>query len=387
MRSMGYSSYFLTSLLLVVVFNVVKGQPLVPALFIFGDSVVDVGNNNHLYTIVKANFPPYGRDFKNHSPTGRFCNGKLASDYTAENLGFTSYPPAYLNLKAKGKNLLNGSNFASAASGYYDPTAKLYHTIPLSQQLEHYKECQNILIGIVGQSNASSIISGAIYLISAGNSDFIQNYYINPLLYKVYTADRFSDILIERYATFIQASLSQPSHIALANHVSRREGLPIIKKLQIKKKERNLYALGARRIGVTTLPPMGCLPAAITLFGSDSNQCVARLNNDAVNFNKKLNTTSQSLQKTLSGLKLVIFDIYQPLYDLVTKPSENGFFEARKACCGTGLLETSILCNQESIGTCANASEYVFWDGFHPSDAANKVLSDDLLAAGISLIS
>lgn len=62
--------------------NVAKGQPLVPALFIFGDSVVDVGNNNHLLTIVKANFPPYGRDFNNHSSTGRFCNGKLATDYT-----------------------------------------------------------------------------------------------------------------------------------------------------------------------------------------------------------------------------------------------------------------------------------------------------------------
>ncbi|CAJ1955824.1 unnamed protein product [Sphenostylis stenocarpa] len=262
-----------------------KGQPLVPALFIFGDSVFDVGNNNHLYTIVKANFPPYGRDFKNGSPTGRFCNGKLASDYTAENLGFTSYPPAYLNLKVKGINLLNGSNFASAASGYYDATAKLYHAIPLSQQLEHYKESQNILMGIVGPSNASSIISGAVYLISAGNSDFIQNYYINPLLYKVYTADEFSDILMQHYTSFIQAS---------------------------------------RKIGVTTLPPMGCLPAAITLFGSDSNDCVVRLNSDAVNFNKKLNTTSQSIQKSLSGLKLVILDIYQPLYDLVTKPAENG---------------------------------------------------------------
>lgn len=75
---------------------------------------------------------------------------------------------------------------------------------------------------------------------------------------------------------------------------------------------------------MTTLPPMGCLPAAITLFGSDSNECVARLNSDAVNFNKKLNTTSQSLQKMLQGLKLVTLDIYQPLYDLVTKPSENG---------------------------------------------------------------
>ena len=48
------------------------------------------------------------------------------SSITAENLGFTSYPPAYLSKKAKGKNLLGGANFASAASGYFDATAKLY---------------------------------------------------------------------------------------------------------------------------------------------------------------------------------------------------------------------------------------------------------------------
>ena len=48
------------------------------------------------------------------------------SSITAENLGFTSYQPAYLSKRAKGKNLLGGVNFASAASGYFDATAKLY---------------------------------------------------------------------------------------------------------------------------------------------------------------------------------------------------------------------------------------------------------------------
>lgn len=55
---------------------------LVPAIITFGDSVVDVGNNDYLPTIFKANYPPYGRDFVNHQPTGRFCNGKLATDIT-----------------------------------------------------------------------------------------------------------------------------------------------------------------------------------------------------------------------------------------------------------------------------------------------------------------
>lgn len=88
----------------------------------------------------------------------------------------------------------------------------------------------------------------------------------------------------------------------------------------------NLYGLGARRIGVTGLPPMGCLPAAITLFGSGSNQCIQRLNQDAMAFNTKLQSTSQSLQNRFSGLKLVVFDIYQPLLNMVSKPADNGKF-------------------------------------------------------------
>ncbi|XP_010493379.1 PREDICTED: GDSL esterase/lipase At5g22810 [Camelina sativa] len=344
------------SLMFLELMVVMEAQPLVPSMFIFGDSVVDVGNNNEIYTIVKANFPPYGRDFTTHKPTGRFCNGKLATDFTAENLGFTSYPQAYLSKKAKGKNLLTGANFASAASGYYDGTAKLYSAISLPQQLEHYKDyisrIQEIAVSN-NNANASAIISDGIYIVSAGSSDFIQNYYINPLLYKVQSPDDFSDYLILSYSSFIQ----------------------------------NLYSLGARRIGVTTLPPMGCLPAAITVAGPHEGGCSEQLNNDAVSFNNKLNTTSQDLKRNLIGLNLVVFDIYQPLYDLATRPSEFGFAEARRACCGTGLLETSILCNPKSLGTCNNATEYVFWDGFHPTEAANKILADNLLLAGISLIS
>ncbi|KAB1221219.1 hypothetical protein CJ030_MR2G020383 [Morella rubra] len=350
---MGFSSSLSCLLILVLGFSVVHGDPVVPALCIFGDSVVDVGNNNNLYTVVKANFPPYGRDFVTHQPTGRFCNGKLATDFTAESLGFTSYPPAYLSQEARGKNLLTGANFASGASGYDERTAQLYDAIPLTQQLNNYKNYQTKVVQMVGRAKANAIFSGAIHLLSAGSSDFIQNYYINPLLNIAYSPDQFSDILMRSYTAFIQ----------------------------------NLYGLGARRIGVTSLPPTGCLPAAITLFGAGSNQCVARLNQDAIAFNKKLNSISQSLQNKLPGLILVVFDIYQPLLDMVTKPAEKGFFESRRACCGTGTLETSLLCNAGSPGTCSNATGYVFWDGFHPSEAANEVLAGDLLSQGIPLIS
>lgn len=337
---------------ILVAANAQSSTTLVPAIITFGDSAVDVGNNNYLPTVIKANFPPYGRDFVNHQPTGRFCNGKLATDITAETLGFTTFPPAYLSPQASGKNLLIGANFASAASGYYEKTALLYHAIPLSQQLEYYKEYQSKLAKVAGSNNSKSIISGALYLLSAGSSDFVQNYYVNPYLNKVYTPDQFSTSLVQIFSNFVK----------------------------------DLYGLGARRIGVTSLPPLGCLPASITLFGLGNNGCVASLNKDAQGFNKKINAAATQLQKQLSGLKIAIFDIYKPLYDLVNAPSNYGFAEARKACCGTGVVETSLLCNSKAPGTCSNATQYVFFDSVHPSQAANQVLADSLILQGISLI-
>nr|GEW32734.1 GDSL esterase/lipase At5g45950-like [Tanacetum cinerariifolium] len=53
----------------------------VSGVFVFGDSSVDPGNNNGLKTDAKSNFPPYGMDFFSGHPTGRFSNGRLATDY------------------------------------------------------------------------------------------------------------------------------------------------------------------------------------------------------------------------------------------------------------------------------------------------------------------
>lgn len=41
---------------------------------------MDPGNNNHLPTTARANFLPYGLNFYGRRPTGRFTNGRLATD-------------------------------------------------------------------------------------------------------------------------------------------------------------------------------------------------------------------------------------------------------------------------------------------------------------------
>lgn len=56
-------------------------QAKVPALFTFGDSIFDPGNNDFIPTSVRANNPPYGQDFMGGKPTGRFSNGKLSADF------------------------------------------------------------------------------------------------------------------------------------------------------------------------------------------------------------------------------------------------------------------------------------------------------------------
>ncbi|XP_062087590.1 GDSL esterase/lipase APG-like [Humulus lupulus] len=326
---------------------------LVPAVITFGDSIVDVGNNNHLPTLFKANYPPYGRDFVNHQPTGRFSNGKLPTDLIAETLGFKSYAPAYLSPEASGKKLLIGANFASAASGYDENTAARYHAIPLSQQLKYFQEYQTKLAKVAGQSKAKSIIKDALYVLSVGSGDFVQNYYINPHLNRAYTVEQYSVMLISSFTTFTKG----------------------------------LYGLGARKIGVTSLPPLGCLPSARTLFGYHQSGCVAKPNTDAQAFNKKLNAAAASIQKQYPDLRLVIFDIYKPLYDVIKSPSKYGFAEATRGCCGTGTPEThSALCNPHAIGTCSNATQYVFFDGVHPSEAANRIIAVELIGQGLSLV-
>ncbi|KAF6143070.1 hypothetical protein GIB67_041138 [Kingdonia uniflora] len=325
---------------------------LVPALIIFGDSTVDVGNNDYIHTIFKANHPPYGRDFENHKPTGRFSNGKITTDIIGELLGFTTYPAPYLSPEASGKNLLIGANFASAGSGYYAETTLLNNAISLREQLAHFKEYQRKLTKVAGPKKAASIIKDALYTVGFGTSDFLQNYYINPLLNLVQTPEQYSAFLVAIFENFIS----------------------------------DLYRLGARRIGVTGLPPIGCLPAVITMFGYGSDGCVSRKNSDARCFNRLMNATETKLTKKYPDLHLVVLDIYNPLLDIIHNPATNGFKETRKGCCGTGLFEFSLLCNRFSIGTCSNATDHVFWDGVHPSEATNMILADSLLTQGVSLL-
>lgn len=314
---------------------------------------IDVGNNNHRHTTFKANYAPYGTDFITHKPTGRFCNGKLVIDILTDIMGFHAYPPPYLSPQASGKNLLLGASFASAAAGYDHDAAVHKQAIPLSGQLEYFKEYKSKLNELVGGNKSEYIVKEALYVLSAGTADFLQNYYLSSSLKKAYTPDQYASFLASSFSNFVK----------------------------------ELYGLGARRIGVTSLPPLGCLPAAIDLFRSHEKGCVISINKGAQNFNDKINSSAASLRKQFPDLKITVLDIFNPLLEIVQSPSKHGFVEARKGCCGAGSVKTNrYLCKPGREGICSNADEYVFWDTVHLSEATNQLLADAVLFQGLSLV-
>ncbi|XP_019431072.1 PREDICTED: GDSL esterase/lipase At2g03980-like [Lupinus angustifolius] len=94
----------------------------VPALYVFGDSGLDAGNNNNLKTLAKANVPPYGIDFNNTS-TGRYTNGKTFADLIAIKLGLPFSPP-YLGVSKSQRYLATaGVNYAYGARKFVVGTA------------------------------------------------------------------------------------------------------------------------------------------------------------------------------------------------------------------------------------------------------------------------
>ncbi|KAL6011833.1 hypothetical protein ACLOJK_002299 [Asimina triloba] len=93
----------------------------VPAIFVFGDSNFDVGNNNFLNgTKAKVDQPFNGIDFPGGVATGRFSNGYNTLDYLAMLMGFDMSPEAFqslVNTSSLQDQMSRGVNFASGGSG------------------------------------------------------------------------------------------------------------------------------------------------------------------------------------------------------------------------------------------------------------------------------
>ncbi|THU63330.1 hypothetical protein C4D60_Mb01t14640 [Musa balbisiana] len=229
------------------------------AFFVFGDSLVDNGNNNYLATTARADTPPYGIDTPSHRATGRFSNGKNVPDIVSEYLGAESTLP-YLSPELHGERLLVGANFASAGIGILNDTGIQFR----------------------------------------------------------------------------------------------------------------LYELGSRRVLVTGIGPLGCVPAELALR-SRTGACDPELQRVPDLYNPQLTQLLSDLNTQYGSSVFVAVNAYKMHMDFITNPGTYGFITSRVACCGQGPYNGIGLCTILS-NLCPNRNIYAFWDAFHPTEKANRII-------------
>ncbi|KAK4765905.1 hypothetical protein SAY87_007547 [Trapa incisa] len=384
-----------------------------PVTFVFGDSLTEVGNNNYLQSLAKANYPYYGIDYEGGRATGRFTNGRTIGDiictsvfipyqtllppclsisfifftlncclvlmeiscnstrcgFAAEKLGIPS-PPPYLSLAPNDDKFLEGVNYASGGAGILNDTGLYFviispspSTITLQDgpskyeqqiqqkcllqiqrlsfddQIESFNKTKQAIVGKIGQAAADRFSNKALYFIGIGSNDYVNNF-LQPFLPDglQYTHDEFVELLAST----------------------------------LEKQLKRLYKLGARKMIVHGLGPLGCIPSQ--RMKSTTGGCLKKVNQWVLEFNAQVQNLTTSLGRQLPKSQVVFADTYNAVLDLITKPSTYGFKISNTSCCN---VDTKLggLCSPNSK-VCQNRHDYVFWDSFHPSDAANAVLAN-----------
>nr|CCI55370.1 PH01B035L11.15 [Phyllostachys edulis] len=471
------------------------------AFFVFGDSLVDNGNNNYLMTTARADAPPYGIDFPTRMPTGRFSNGfnipdiisyaltplaglalpqsfqtahNLSSTYTnamhreSEYLGSQPALP-YLSPELRGENLRIGANFASAGVGILNDTGiQFVNIIRIGQQLQNFQDYQQKLAAFIGDDAARGLVKQALVLITLGGNDFVNNYYLVPYSvrsqqfaiqdYVPYLISEYKKILTDLnlgqtvlHGTLYKAALISTvktswrqsmrryyfynfvltkTNFAITNnkvaksakhsesrcvitftgvpmrwlrciysrHMGERVALvqllymfrfcdsavgyegrgtgsqlyrfPVLKAKTACMQR--LYELGARRVIVTGTGLLGCVPAELALHSLDGS-CAPDLTQATDLFNPQLVRMLNELNGELGHDAFIAANTNKISFDFVFNPRDYGFVTAKVACCGQGPYNGIGLCTPAS-NVCANRDVYAYWDAFHPTERANRII-------------
>ncbi|MQM17807.1 hypothetical protein Taro_050786 [Colocasia esculenta] len=351
-----------------------EGKTVPPGLFVFGDSILDVGNNNFLTrTTAKANFPPNGMDFPGGKPTGRFSNGYNAADYLAQQYGFDASPPAFFSLSQSQlrTSICKGINFASGGSGILASTGTslvsthrslpfrsfsslslitqtnkdaLYNpamhastmqggAISMDAQLDNFKNSLKSFSAGRCSATKGDFLSKSIFLLSAGSNDLFGLYRSNSTTTQT---SEFITSLASKYGTQLTT----------------------------------LYGYGARRFGILGLSLIGCCPSFRRL--NTTGDCIAALDDYALQFNKALSKVLKQFVSAHAGVKYSVGDGLSIGKLIADNPLKYGFKEFKSACCGSGKFNGESACTQNAT-LCSDRDDHFFWDFFHPTASTAKL--------------
>ncbi|XVF27242.1 hypothetical protein REPUB_Repub14bG0089600 [Reevesia pubescens] len=180
----------------------------VSAFFVFGDSLVEVGNNFYIKTIAMPWYP-----------------------HAEEELGFKNFTPPYLDPTTIGDVVLKGVNYASSGSGILDITGSVFGAhICMDKQVSNFAKTRQYIISRIGAAAAQRLLRQALYFIVIGYNDILRkNSSSNDANYL--------DDLVSKFRSQL----------------------------------RMLYNLDARKIVVANIQPLGCIPLLRSSDGCDAS--------------------------------------------------------------------------------------------------------------------
>ncbi|KAF7132954.1 hypothetical protein RHSIM_Rhsim09G0121000 [Rhododendron simsii] len=296
---------------------------LAPALYIFGDSTVDGGNN------VPDN-KAFGIDLNNPSVPPRCTNGLTVADFFATFLGLPLAPP-YKNMLEAGTSK-SGVNYGSAGCGILPQTGVKTvggtYCWSFDKQISYFNSTVfDNLTSSFTQEQLVHHLDKSVFLISFGINDFNINYLQpNNGTLKTLTPDVFAQFLL--------------------NELSARL--------------RTLYLMGGRKFLVNNIWPLGCSPGY-----SSASCCNETINKLLFPYNDTLPSVLMKLQAELHGSFFSCSNDFLFLSDLKSNVTQYGISNTTAAC----------LSNFWNGIPCQNRDEYLYFDGVHTTQAANNIFA------------
>ncbi|KAK2651676.1 hypothetical protein Ddye_011532 [Dipteronia dyeriana] len=188
----------------------------VPALYVFGDSTVDSGNNDFLISLAKANYTPNGVDFGDGKPTGRYTNGQTEADF----IGLSN---------TENKTLHTGVNYGSSGRGILSTSQNYLGTcLPFYKQIDYFETTINNLVKrFKSKKRYDDYLSKSLLFINIGNIDMSSDYNgIGATIFRKYTVPQYAQMVAKEFCKSLE----------------------------------RLYKLGVRKFLVNNLGAMGCIP-------------------------------------------------------------------------------------------------------------------------------
>ncbi|KAI4313043.1 hypothetical protein MLD38_037820 [Melastoma candidum] len=317
-----------------VVSNVQCQKPLAPALYVFGASTVDAGNNKILRNEEKDTSFPYGVDLQDPSLLARASNGLTYADFIAEHLGLPLPPPvlSFKDAETRSK-VLTGMNYASSASGVLNQTGLITgKCLSFSKQIDLFETTVKEDLPKQIPTDLKLHLEESIILISFAENDYVLGYFLNGTISPQLDLDSYTRLLIQSFSASIE----------------------------------RMVDLGAKRFVVSGMPPIGC-----SSFFLEQNQgkCNETMNKIGVSYNSQLTAVLDQLKTN----RAIYYTLINPeKLDIRIVAAEMGMKHVFEQCCETDRFGNCI----KGLKPCDNRDEYLLFDKHHITQIYLKYIAD-----------